>query len=654
MENRFGFKDLVLMTLLFGVIGVVILAMFQFDRQNQRVVDIATNLNTLSQQSIALSQQAEKQTAVLNQIRDQLAKGIVATPAAAAPTVSTPTTPTTPAAAASADTAINIPTGPTDPFGPLREARSKPDFKQGDWYIANFGTRIGKITPLVSSDVYGSEVQARIQETLLTRDSDTLKWKPLLAESYEIQPDGKSVIYKLRKGIKFSDGVDFTAKDVVFTFQQILNPKIDAARARSSIEDVGTKVEALDDYTVKFTLLKPYYEMISLTGYTGILPEHFYSKFTPGQFNETPGLLMGTGPYRLANPETWKPGTRLELLRNDYYWGVKPAFDKLIYLEITDETAAETTFTNGEMDYLPAVAKQYNKLKDDKKVMANSQALNYYNMLGGYTYVAWNQKKKNNASGTNVETPFADKRVRQAMTMLIDREKLAAEIYKGYARPATGPFSRSGRQADPKVEPWPYDPERAKKLLATAGFKDVNGTLMTADGKPFKFELMFPGGSSFSEQIALFIKDQLAEGGVQVELRPTDWPALVEKLKNGEFEATTLGWSASVESDLKQIFHSSEIKPGGDNRTSYASPELDKAIDAARACIDEDQRMKLWNACHDIIAEDQPYTFLVERQTLRLMSNRIQNIKKARMGLNYTGLEVMPLPWYSNSLKYSN
>jgi peptide/nickel transport system substrate-binding protein len=616
MDNRFGVKDFFLFTLIAGLIILVLLAMKQFDRQFEKIralevrsSELATELSTINRQ--------------LSELPSQLPRGAAVQSGAA------------PAGQQTIDPKA-------DPFYLVRAARALPDYAEGDWLIQNLGTRLGKVTPLIPGDIYGATVQARVVEPLIVRDPETLAWQPLLAQSFEIHPDGLGVTYNLRRNVRFSDGQPMTSADVKFTFDLIFNPELDAARSRSYLVDNGVTVETPDEFTVVFRLTKPYFEMLNITGATGVLPKHLYSKYKPSEINDNPGLLMGTGPYRLEGPDTWRPGQRLILYRNERYWGVPPAFKRIIYLEVQEETVYATMLRNGELDYTGVTPEQFIRLTKDPAIMARNNAFEFQSMLGGYTYVAWNQMRGGKP------TPFADKRVRQAMTMLIDRERLAKELWYGYATVASGPFSSRGIQSDKAVKPWPYDPERAKALLKEAGYEDRNrdGLLEGPGGEEMKFEFMYSSGSALSERIALFLKDQLARGGVVLELKATDWPNMLERLKKSQFDMTSLGWSSSVESDAYQIFHSSQRGDAGDNRTNYANPELDKVIEEARSTVDAEKRMKLWNRVHQILHEDQPYTFLLERKSLALYDQRIKNVQTTRMGTNFMFTEPRVTPWY--------
>src|SRR4051812_13820631 len=310
MENRFGIKDFFLFTLLLAVIVTVIISMVQIDRQWDR-------LNVIASKS-------EDQSKDISAIRRMLAEGIVTSQA--------PTTGATTQASA-------------DPFKPITEAEAMPGFARGDWLIDNFNTKLKAMTPHIGADVYAAWVQNKVCESLLYRDVDTLKFVPLLATSWDVSPDGKTIVFKLRRGVTFSDGEPFTADDVVFSFDWMRNPQVNAPRARSQIELLKT-VRKIDDYTVEFTFKEYYFKSLESVGGSNalILPKHFYSKYTPDQFNETPGLLMGTGPYMMETPDGWKPGQKVVMYRNDRYWGTPPPPDRLVYLEVEDETANQTMF----------------------------------------------------------------------------------------------------------------------------------------------------------------------------------------------------------------------------------------------------------------------------------------------------------------------
>ena len=616
MENRFGIKDLFLFLFVGALIVVVIMAMVQFDRQYRQVLTIREKQDELTRDVVA--------------IRNQLAQGVVSV----GPTGGTSTASTRPSQ------------NTDDVFRLLREAEKKPDFARGDWFVDSFGAKIGRLTPHVSSDVYQKWVEYQVMESLAVRDPYTLEWVPRLATHWEISPDGLVMRFFLRRGATFSDGHPVTADDVVFSFDWVRNPSVNAQRTTAYLTKLKD-VKKIDDYTVEFTYTEYYYRNFEYAAGPDVpvMPKHYYSKFTPDQFNEMPGLLMGSGPYKLQSPDAWSPGAPVELVRNERYWGTPGTFDRLVYREIENEATEMVMFGNGELDQVHCTPDTFMRMKEDPRLAGAGHALSYRSPFRGYSYCGWNQKR--NRGGQPEPTFFADKRVRQAMTMLLDRERIAKEINYGMAQVASGPFAMGTGQSDPDVKPWPFDVERAKSLLREAGFQDRNGdgVIESPDGRPFKFQLTYPSGVSIWDKVVLFMKDAYARAGIVLEPERIEWAVLVNRLNNSDFDAISLSWSTEPESDPYQIFHSSQIG-GGDNRTNYVSKECDAAIEKARTTVDRAERMKGWHAVHRILHEDQPYTFITNRNELRFVSKRVQNIEVSKIGLNYEDLNGGMIPWY--------
>jgi peptide/nickel transport system substrate-binding protein len=608
MENRFTFRDLVFVVLFLAIIGSIWVKMVQDDRQGAVLWRI--------------DQKLDQQTRTLAQVLS--AQAIAPAPAPA---------PTTQAAAGGG--------APAACFDRLGAVMRRPDFARGDWLVDYFGVQPPTLTPLILQDVYGTIVNERVLESLAARDQDTFAWKPMLATSWQISADGKTITFDLRRGVNFSDGEPFTADDVVFTYDLVMNPKIAAQRARSDFTEVQSVTKA-GPYTVVFKFKRPFFAALELAASMDVLPRHFYAKFDPEQFNESTGLLMGTGPYRLESPTDWAPGKPIVLVRNERYWGLANPFDRLVYKVILTESAEMIEFKNRSVDAFGAQPEQYDALQADPQVSAWAGCEKFYSIRAGYQYIAWNQKRK------GVPTAFADPNVRRAMTLLTNRQQICASLFGGHARVSTGPFNPLSDQSDKGIEPWPYDVAQAQALLRRAGFEDRtnSGVLTGKDGKPFTVKITYPSKSELYDRIMKLIKDGYARGGVIVELDPCDWPILTKKLTDRDFDAISLGWSSGVENDIYQMFHSSQIADNGDDFMSYQNPELDRLIEEARGTIDEGQRMALWRRCHRILHDDQPYTFLAVRESLFFYDRRIHNVERARAGLNYVGLWNTPMEWY--------
>jgi peptide/nickel transport system substrate-binding protein len=602
MENRFGFKDFFLFVLLLVLIVSVWLAMKQYDRQWTDVRTLNTQVRQLT------SEQAQTRNEV-NALRRLVERGVRVT--------------------ASSDS--GHPEISNDPFVRMHEARQKPEFAEGDWLIDAFPANVAAITPHVYKDLYGRWVQGHVLEGLIGVDPETLEQEPHIAELWDMSEDGLTITFKLRRGVVFSDGHPLTSEDVVFSFELMNNPRLDNASERQFYSNIDS-CTARGDYEVTFRMKEPHYMALGMAGGRAVLPKHFYSNYTIDEINRMPGLLMGSGPYRMPDPTSWTPGKLIELVRNERYWGPQPGLERIIFREVNNDIARLTMFRNGEIDrFLRAVPEQYVSLQSNPSIMERAQPLDYLEVPSGYNFIAWNQKRDGKP------TVFADKRVRQAMTFLTPRQQICTEVYLGFATPVNGPFTPGSRQYNPTLETRPYDPDRGKALLKEAGLEDRNGdgVLEDAAGRPFRFKFMYPAGAVVYERGVLFLKDSYARAGIVLEPDPIEWSVFSTRLEQQEFDAVTMFWGGgAVEADVRQMFHSSQTIKGGDNFMNYFNPELDRIIDEARRTIDEDKRMTLWHEVHRILWEDQPYTFMLVRKTLDFIDRRVHNVQLLTTGVN--------------------
>ena len=611
MQRRLNSRDILYFGGLAMILITIILAMYMVDRQWQK----------LAAMEQLMREQANDLREITGQVRNlqsRVGKGVTLT----------------------AQANSGAPAGAVPPaFQRAHEARQQPDYAEGDWLVQAFGVNLKSLTPFISADAYASEVQEYILESLLIRNPDTLEWEGLLAESWTVSEDGLTFIFKMRDGLLFSDGQPLTAEDVVFSFDFIMNPAIQAPRERAYYSKIAT-VEALDPRTVRFQFNEPYFNALSLAGGLAVMPKHFYEPYLqkPNDYNQSKGLLLGSGPYRLQDPRNWSPDKGLvELRRNPRYWGpIQPSFDRLMWRVIENDSARLTTFRNGDIDSYGSRPIEYRKLVEDKDLAKKAEHWEYMSPVAGYSYIGWNQQRDDQP------TRFADKRVRQAMTFLIDRERIIEEIYLGYGQVALSPFNSNSKQHDTGLSPRTYDEQRGMALLQEAGYqdRDGDGLLEDAEGKPFEFELVYFQGNEDTGRLVLFLKDLLARAGILLKPKPTEWSVMIDLLNKRDFEAITLGWTSGLETDLYQMFHSSQIADAGNNFINYRNAELDRLIEEARATVDEEKRMPLWQAAEGELFEDQPYTFLMRRKSLVFIDRRIRNLMNTKVGLNLGDLPM--------------
>jgi len=606
MDNRFTFKDFVYVLLLVTIIVMLGLKMVQDDRQWERFSTLSIKI--------------DEQTRDLASLRRLIGEGAIA-----------------PRPAGDGDAPR---TGGTI-FRRVRQAQQLPGYAPGDWFVDSFTSAPPKLNYLTAQDVYSRVVYCRVLESLATFDIEKLELVPMLAASWEVADDGLSMTVKLRRDVIFSDGVPMTADDVVHTWSLNKNPDIADGRTLEYLRFI-TAVEKIDDYTVKFTFSQVHYENALRALEEVVLPKHFFEKYTAQQIRDHPALLLGTGPYRLPDPERYTPGDQIELVRNERYWGPPPPWDRMVWRLIEKDSAQEIAFRNREIDIFAPTPEQHEVMVNDKPLLDRTQHYIYEQVRTGYTYIGWNQQR------AGKPTVFTDARVRRAMTLMLDRQRIADEIFLGYSRVADGPFSHLSDQHNPDIQPWPYDPDAGVKLLMDAGFKKGgDGVMRKPDGSPFRVKLTYPSGSEFYQKIMLMAKDNYARAGVLIDLDPQEWSLLLETLNNKDFEAIILGWGAGgIEGDIEQMFHTRTIEQG-DNRNAYSNPELDKLIDEAHVTLDYDARMAIWRKCHAILHEDQPYTFLFRAKSRIWLDKRFANVQEMpALGLNYVSTWPTPIEWY--------
>lgn len=603
MHKPLTVKDWITYCLLGLLIVLVLLAMYQIDRQWLKLSEMQ---NSLTQQVKAL-----------RELKSYLANGVAHTPA-------------------TSNTAQN---GVAQSFKRAYAASQLPDYAQGDWSVEAFGTNLKTISPLISTDAYAATIQGYVLESLLTRNPDTLEWEGLIAKSWQISEDGLVITFQLRDDTAFSDGTPLTANDVVFTFDFIMNNTIQAPRERAYLDKIK-QVKANGKYEVAFTFKEPYFEALSLSGSLSILSKQFYSDYLkePQKFNESKGLLIGSGPYKLADPKSWTPDKgNVELIRNDHYWGdVQPSFNRILWKIIQNDSARLTTFRNGDIDSYSARPVEYQTLKNDKQIKDKSLNFEYMPPIVGYSYIGWNQER------AGKPTPFTDAKVRLAMTYLTDVNRIIKDVFLNYSEPAVSPFSNTSKQHDSTLKPYGFNLEKAKSLLQQAGYEDRNGdgVLEKKSGEKLEFKLTYLESNEDTKRMVLLLKDLYAKAGVRLIPFPQEWPVMLENLDKKDFDAITLGWTSGIETDLYQMFHSSQIRDNGDNRISYKNTKLDQLIEAARRTVDENKRMPLWQQAERILYEDQPYTFLMRRKNLLFVDKRIHNLQMTKLGLNMGSLPM--------------
>ena len=619
MQNRFGIKDFVFLVVLLATLGSVWLSMVQKTRIELAQQGMSAKLADIEQQVAQVNRKLES------------GAGVTRGATAASAAVTTDQTWARPGVKVEHWAAPHCAIDPT----------TIPGFGSGGEFTELFEAQPAKLTPYISSDVYSTRVLDRVCESLSSFDPKTLRLVGALADGWQIDPDGLWIRAHINPRARFSDGTPVTSEDIRWTYMDFINnPLIEAERTRST-QDNLKEVKVVDGLTVDFIFKEAFFTNILIALGDPILPKHYYAKFEPSQINQGTGMTMGSGPFRLSKlpsgPEElsnqWTPGEDVVLVRNEQYWAEKPALERLRFKSIKDDLGRLVAYRNGEGSMMLPTSPQYNKvLKEESEFEKSNYALKWTNMRCGYSFIAWQCGPR---SGKNL-TPFADKRVRQAMTMLLDRERMIRDIWDGIGIVSKGPNNPESPASDPAVKPLPFDQDKAKQLLTEAGWKDRDGDgiLENEKGDKFTFEYTYATGGEISERLARFVKDSYGKAGIIVTTRPVDWSRYQELLKLRDFDAITMGWGANApESDPRQIFHSESIKEGGDNFTQWVNKDCDALIEKGRRTMDEATRMEVWRQFEACVAEDQPYTFVRVAPWLRFVKRDFGNVNTYKSGL---------------------
>ncbi len=499
----------------------------------------------------------------------------------------------------------------------------------GDTFIEALTGNISGLIPNILSDSASFEVGSLIYSGLVMRDRD-LNVVPELAESWKFSKDCLNLTFKLRSNVRWHDGQPFTASDVVFTYDTMINPKTPTAY-REDFKAVES-VTAPDPLTVRIRYKQPYAKALQSWG-TWVLPQHLLEPYVrEGKLREAPqnrSNPVGTGAYRFNQ---WKPGEKVVLVANPDYFEGRPYISRVVYRIIPSQATIFLELKARGVDSAGLTALQF---KRQTEYPAFRKAYHKYQYpANAYTYLGFNLK----------DPRFADRRVRQAFAHAIDKRELIDGVLLGLGRDATGPYKPGTWAYNGNVRTYPHDLEKARALLAAAGWRDKNadGLLVNRDGQPFKFELMTNQGNDERKKVAEIVQASLKELGIQVEIRVIEWASfLKEYIKKRRFEAIILGWGIGLDPDQYEIWHSSKTGPDELNHISYANPEVDALLDAGRSsCLQED-RKKYYDRLQEVLAEDQPLVFLYFRDALPVVSARVRGIVPAPNGIRYNFNE-----WY--------
>jgi len=492
----------------------------------------------------------------------------------------------------------------------------------GDTLVEGTIGEASTLIPILASDSASHSVAGLVYNGLIKYDKN-LTIVGDLAESYQVSPDGLTITFKLRKNITWHDGKPFSSRDVLYTYRVIIDPKTPTAYSED-FKQVAA-VTASDATTVVVRYAKPYAPALASWG-VAILPSHLLEgqDITKSPLARKP---VGTGPFRFKE---WVAGQKVVLEANKNYFEGCPYLDRYVFRLIPDTSTMYMELKAGGVDQMGLTPVQFARQTDTPRFKA---AFNKYRYpSNGYLYL-----------GYNLRHPlFKDVRIRRAMTAAINKDELIQGVLFGMGQKANGPMIPGRWAHNPNVKDIPFNPAYARQLLAEAGWKPGNDGFLQKDGKPLRFTILTNQGNQQRLMTAQIIQQRLKQVGVDVRIRIVEWAAfLKEFIDKGNFEVVLLAWMTSQDPDMYDIWHSSKTKPGELNFIGYNNPEVDRLLEEGRSTFEIEKRKKAYYRIQDILAEEQPYTFLYVPDNLPVVSSRIKGIEPAPAGIGHNLIK-----WY--------
>ena len=479
------------------------------------------------------------------------------------------------------------------------------------------------LIPIIASDSASHEICNLIYNGLIRYDKD-LNIIGELAESWDIEDAGRVIKFHLRKDVLWHDSHPFTADDVRFTYERLIDP---ATRTPYSGDFKKIDIfETLDAHTIRIRYKEPFSPALSSWGMP-ILPKHLLEKedLHTTKYSRSP---IGTGPYKFS---AWRSGQQIVLKANDNYFRGRPYIDRYIYRIIPDTATMFLELQAQGVDFMGLVPLQYKRQTENDFFSKHYNKFRYPSF--GYTYLGYNLNNEK----------FKDKKVRKALNLAVDKTALIDGVLMGLGRICTGPFVPESWAFNEDVLSDGYNPELAKRMLFQAGWNDSNGDgIIDRNGIAFEFTILVNQGNDSRKYAAEIIQHQLGLVGIKVNIQVMEWSVLITEFINKKrFEAVLMGWGLSRDPDCYDIWHSSKTREGEFNFIGYKNNEVDRLLEQGRRVFEQDARANIYQKIHQILYDEQPYMFLWVADSLPIVHKRFKNIKPAAAGIGYNFIE-----WY--------
>jgi len=468
-----------------------------------------------------------------------------------------------------------------------------------------------RLNPILATDSSSSEITGFLFNGLVKYDKDLSTIIGDLAEEFYFEDD-TTLLFKIKKNVKWHDGKPFSAKDVAFTYEVLISSKISSPYS-ANFRFVKS-VEVVDERTVRVKYKEPYFKALE-TWMMGILPHHILKdeqNLMNSSFNTNP---VGTGAYKLHQLEHSK---NIILSAYDDYFEGRAKIDTISFHVIADPMTRFLMLKSSALDVGSIEPMQYERQLDEgffKKFNI------YENISQSYTYLGFNLRLDK----------FKNPKVREALSLAIDREELVKILFFNHAKVCSGPFLPGTKAFNKDVKVPQQNIQKAKELLKEAGYDENN---------PFTFEIATSNSSEIRPYAAQILQHQLKKAGVIVTLRVMEWQAFLNmSVFPRKFDSVLLGWGLSPTPDPYMFWHSQSDKKGGFNLVGYHNPQMDKMIEESQSMVDGEKLSNIWREMFKIITDDNPYLFLYIPNSITAISKEIKNVEPSPAGIWHNYIE---------------
>lgn len=495
---------------------------------------------------------------------------------------------------------------------PTGHAAAQTGERSGTTLVIGLLSDPGTLNPLYASSTQAKDIVERMFLKLLDEESDFVRFRPRLAESWSFSSDGLQLTFHLRRDVTWHDGTPCTAHDVKFTWECQTDTLV--SWPGRHLKDRITAVDVLDDYTVRFQYSNPYPYQLMDANDGVILPRHLLDRIAKEKlrtcdFNRSP---VGNGPYRFTR---WESKQYLILEKNpDYYNAGTVKIERIVFRIIPDMITLLSQLKAGEIDCLESIPPD-----DAESIKREFPQLRLYTYPSrSMTFISWNCTNE----------LLGDEEVRRALGMAIDRRAIIETVWRGMAEECRSPMHPVLWAFDTAIEALPFNPAASRAILEAHGWSDRNGdSVLDREGEAFSLEMISNYGNQQRIDIMTMVQAQLKKIGVNVELRVLGWNAFIEQITGFEYDSCVMGWKVGTRADLMEFWHSSSIGSGGMNIAGFRDPIVDVRIGEARNTLDREAARKLWNDCQRIIYQAQPFCFIAVPYEIYALDRRFTNVE---------------------------